>query len=259
MPHKRKDITGQRFGKLVAVRRTGVISGQRISAWECKCDCGGKITVRLSSLNGMHTRSCGCIKKPDLVGRRFGMLLVKERVGHSNTQHASLWRCECMCGGKSVVAISNLRSGHTTSCGCKHRTHGYAGKIPTPEYRAWQRMHERCGNDNHIGSANYKGRGIKVCDRWGKFENFISDMGRMPKGTNSLDRKDNDSNYEPDNCRWSYPKQQVRNRRCTIFVDYLGERKPLGEWCEILGVKYQNGYRRIVKYGWSPERAFSEP
>ena len=160
----------------------------------------------------------------DEAGRRYGRLTV-ESISGKDRANAILWTCLCDCGASVVVGGRNLRSGTTRSCGCLQREaatrsgqgntrHGHA---PTghrsPEYRAWSAMLERCTNERHAAWNDYGGRGISVCERWRSFDAFLSDMGPRPSRQHTLDRVNNDGNYEPANCRWATWTQQARNRR----------------------------------------------
>lgn len=136
--------------------------------------------------------------------------------------------------------------------------HGMACKSnPEPTYTSWASMKTRCTNKNHKSFCRYGGRGITFCDRWAKFENFLADMGRRPDGT-TLDRIDCNGNYEPSNCRWATPKQQMENQRSTRFVECFGERLTISDWSKRFGVDKESIRRRLLR-GVPIELAISSP
>lgn len=155
----------------------------------------------------------------DLTGRRFGRLqaLYPDPSVRKNGQVA--WWCKCDCGNTALVASHDLRrpnvkgrSWPTHSCGCraKEKRHGLS---KTPEWMAWKSLRTRVSNPNYRRWDRYGGRGIKVCDRWkSSFQNFLADMGPRPAKGMSIDRVNNDGNYEPSNCRWATQSEQVRNQ-----------------------------------------------
>lgn len=196
-----------------------------------------------------------------LIGEKFGRLVVAGRA--ENRNKLSMWVCICDCGNEKVVQGGHLKSGHTKSCGClgkelsvlSNTTHGMHS---SKEYSSWSGMINRCRNKSHINYKIYGGKGIKVCDRWKKFENFYADMGKKPEGT-SLDRIDNDGNYEPGNCRWATNRQQSRNRSDNHMVTIGSETKCFTDWADLIGISRNTIYNRIGRLGWTTEEALTIP
>lgn len=207
------------------------------------------------------SRACSSLAQAgDLSGQRFGMLTVLRRGPNKvrGETSESGWVCRCDCGGENHVAKSDLIRGKVRSCRCimgKNHTHGMFG---TRVYKVWVGMIQRCHNPKDRGWRNWGGRGIVVCERWRhSFENFYSDMGAPAPGL-SLDRIDNDGNYEPGNCRWVTAKEQQRNRRGNVFVDLRGEKKPVSAWAEEFGMDAELVRGRLYR-GWDVERALTTP
>jgi hypothetical protein len=156
----------------------------------------------------------------DIAGQRFGRLTVVSF--HGIHQRNSAWLCACDCGKPTIATGHKLKSGGTRSCGCLRTeirtSHGLAG---TDTYRIWGGMLYRCRNEH---DPNYGGRGIRVCERWKSFENFLADMGERPSQRHSIDRyPDVNGGYEPGNCRWATDAEQAHNTRLTILEPHEPE------------------------------------
>ncbi|HVI27483.1 hypothetical protein [Hansschlegelia sp.] len=168
----------------------------------------------------------------DLTGRRFGRLtaLALATTGSGGRS----WQCVCDCGGEKIVRTEYLRSGETKSCGCllssapreQFTTHGMSKHRRGEGYVSWTGMKDRCLNPNNREYARYGARGIRVCDRWLRFENFIADMGMRPSPHHSLDRIDPNGDYEPGNCRWATALTQGRNTRRALKLVVNGKSVP---------------------------------
>lgn len=199
---KTQNISGQRFGKLVALSFTGTRSGKPL--WLCACDCGNQC-IRLARClcSKNSTKSCGCIVTD------FCKSHAKHRMGHTRI------------------------------------------------YGIWRNMRYRCNNSKCSMYRYYGGRGIRICDRWGSFEAFLADMGERPTAQHSLDRIDNDGNYEPSNCRWATHFEQHNHTNATHNITLNGITKCIAEWARSSGINLSTLQSRIRR-GWSPERALSK-
>ena len=129
----------------------------------------------------------------------------------------------------------------------------------SPEYMAWAQMKLRCLNPKSPKYPRYGGRGISVCSAWLEFDAFIADMGARPSPDHSIDRIDNDGDYEPSNCRWATRTQQQRNREANRRLTHDGETATLAEWAERLGISTATLYSRVGRLGWSVEKALTTP
>lgn len=250
-----KDLTGERFGKLVVKSKAG-------RSWHCVCDCGGTRKAGTNLLVSGGVKSCGCLKRPNLVGQRFGKLLVVSSAGSIKKKSGadSAWECMCDCGNTIVRRGSVLRlSGPWTSCGCSRKWNRRHGMTGTQVYCTWVRIIGRCYNKKNNSYKDYGGRGIRVCPRWrSSFEKFCEDMGDRPSALHSIERKNNSLGYCPSNCCWALKKQQARNTRTNRFLTFGGHTKCIAEWAEEIGIEPRNIYARIAA-GWSVEKTLTTP
>ena len=201
----------------------------------------------------------------DLSNQRFHNLIV---ISYNSHKHKSIfWNCICDCGGKGVFSSSALRANRAKRCGVCSKKHSIQKKTKhgmshSNIYYSWTGMISRCYDKNIISYKNYGGRGIIVCDRWKDketgFIDFLSDMGPRPTLQHSIDRIDNNGNYEPSNCRWATRKEQSNNRRINRMITYCGEKKTASEWSNIVNITAETLYKR-TKRGWSDEKTIETP
>lgn len=200
----------------------------------------------------------------DMLGQRFTRLLVVSRAGSDRNGNA-LWNCDCDCGKKTVSHGFSLRNGAAKSCGCltgeqlaaRNRTHEKSG---CPEYMVWAHMLQRCNNPNTAFYHRYGGRGIAVCDRWAVFEKFYKDMGARPTPNHTIERKNRNGNYEPDNCCWATTKEQNNNKCNNHYVEYQGREMSLTTAIETAGSGISLGaVRGRLARGWTLEQAVETP
>lgn len=178
-----------------------------------------KEDIAMTDLSVVKSKRKSKIKIP-MLGKKFGRLTVVEEAGRAK-DGTILWKCKCSCGVIKTINGSSLRKGFTRSCGCYNSeikskrfkkiftTHGMS---KTATYRSWCHMLGRCNNPNDARYSDWGGRGIKVCERWLKFENFFADMGEKPK-TLTLERINNNKGYYKKNCKWATYSDQNRNMR----------------------------------------------
>jgi hypothetical protein len=195
----------------------------------------------------------------NLTGKVYGKLTVISFHGRNNNK--TFWNCHCECGMDKVVHSHNLQQKHTKSCGCLVRnspngtTHN---KSKTREYEIWCGMKKRCMNTKSKAYKDYGGRGITICERWiNSFEDFLADMGPSPTNEHSLDRIENDGNYEPSNCRWATRLVQTNNSRKNVIITHEGTSLTLAQWAAELGIAYKTLHRRLRISNFSTKRAFA--
>ncbi|MBW4525041.1 MAG: hypothetical protein KME18_07570 [Phormidium tanganyikae FI6-MK23] len=197
-------------------------------------------------------------KKLDLTGQTFGRLTVLSKAG-TDKDSKTIWECLCECGQTKLVITNRLRRGITQSCGCLYNdVHTKHSRSHSPLYRVWSQMKGRCTNPKHPKYASYGGRGITVCDRWLDFNNFQQDMGERPSPQHSLDRKDNDKGYCPENCRWATSAEQANNKRTNRFLTYQNKTLTLKQWSDHSGLSKAKIRQRLER-GWDIERTLTTP
>lgn len=205
-----------------------------------------------------------------IIGEKYHKLTVKALVVDGNANQRK-YLCICDCGNEKVAGESNIKRGKTKSCGCLLKNNGGSKKrniylgSDSKLYRAWASMKSRCSNPNDPNYKRYGARGIKVCDDWMTYSNFKTwalANGYKEEANHltdcSLDRIDNDGNYEPINCRWATAREQTNNTRRNTRVQYKGEEHTLAEWARIKGMSYTSFMSRYCR-GWSFERIMETP
>lgn len=270
------DLTGQRYGRLTVVEqaKTHVTPrGRNVYMWRCVCDCGKESIVSTSALRSGDTKSCGCLQREraheasfiDISGNRYGRLVAINPIRKNNGIY---WVCKCDCGNTTEVLPQHLNRGLIRSCGClrkdvsskKNKKHGMS---KTRIYKEWKGIKERCLNKNNHAYKNYGGRGITICDEWlgeNGFEYFCDwAMQNGYQDNLTIERKDVNGNYCPENCCWIPIGDQALNTRANVYLEYNGESKPIAQWAKEYGINYQVFHNRVRNLGWNMERALHEP
>ena len=191
-------------------------------------------------------------------GQKYGRLTAIKKA-----ERPGYWVFSCECGTEKEIRANTVSwEKGVRSCGCLQKesakefltTHG--GSY-TASYASWRKMRSRCLNENDRHYDNYGGRGIKICKRWMKFENFWKDMGNRPQGM-SIDRIDRDGDYIPDNCRWATKRLQQNNRKANHYIEIDGVKQSLSDWAREKGMSTQTIHWRL-RSGWSEREAILVP
>lgn len=248
MPRKRQTDNikiGHKFEKLTVVEYVDGIY------FLCDCECGKKKhKVYGYNLVKKLAKSCGCNRNKQKryikINERFHSLTV---INDKLIKNTILVRCDC--GTEKYVGKQDLITESTKTCGCgiglnRARTHGQTKSIT---YQSWCHMRQRCNNPNNHAFKWYGGRGIKICERWNKYENFLDDMGDRPSNKYSIDRLNPNDDYKPENCRWATAKEQGQTTTTNRFIEYNGERLTVKQWSEKLNIPPNTLQERISK-GW---------
>ena len=276
-----RDLIGRRFGRLTVI---DLLDDRSPYRYLCHCECGNDKVVRRGNLLRKEgsTVSCGCyhseltsrISLKDEVGKTYGKLKVLEPVGRSRKGKV-IWRCQCDCGNICDVVGDNLRSGHTTSCGCskeeaneitlsKRADEHYVihGQSDTELYHRWDMIVQRCTNPKCSVYGRYGGRGIAICEEWrhdfSAFRDWMVSQGWTDGCALTVDRIDNDGPYSPANCRLADRKTQMNNKSNNVVWTYDGRTMTMKQWSEYLGWTYSTLVHRRQR-GWDVEDILSTP
>lgn len=200
----------------------------------------------------------------DLSGKQFNYWTAL-RLDSVRNKKVAFWLCMCKCGTRRVVSSRTLQDGTSKSCGCfkleklvgqtgRRTTHGYKGK---PIYISWKHMRSRCLNKNNSKYKSYGGRGIRICKRWDKFENFLIDMEKTWFLGATIERKNVNKGYTPSNCVWLTKSDQAKNKQTTLYLTIKGKRRRLIDVCLQYGVNIGTARSRIQR-GWRGLKVLSK-
>ena len=266
---KAEDLRGRRFGKLTVIERAPNYispSGRASTMWKCKCDCGTVLSIRSSHLKEGKSKSCGCNggKLINIIGHKFGKLVVVEKINDKNQRVK--YKCKCNCGNIVLVDSYNLRHGIANPCDCSQKKQNGVynaaykhGGSKTRLYSIWQGMLNRCRNPNVNRYDHYGGRGISVCNDWNDFVAFQNwALSNGYSAELSIDRIDVNGDYCPENCRWVDTQTQSNNKTTSRIIEFNGECHNVAEWSIITGINRGTIQSRLQR-GWSVARALSNP
>lgn len=209
----------------------------------------------------IHQAFCDAFPKRNLTGKKFGRFTVI-KFSHWRSR-SPYWKCACECGKSVAVCAYDLIAAKSKSCGClrtallrvRCTTHGEAiSHKLSREYKTWIGIRNRCLTPSSQHYKWYGARGIGICGRWMDYRNFLADMGRCPDGF-SIERINNDGDYEPGNCKWADVVTQANNRRSNRRIEFDGRNMTLSQWALVLGIKRATLSGRILG-GWTTEEAF---
>lgn len=199
------------------------------------------------------------VKSIDITGQKFNRLTA---IKYSHKQHPRnhYWLYKCDCGEEKIIRKNHVSSNKTLSCGCYSQDRKDNMKLTavtrTPIYHIWENIKYRCNSSKNSAYKDYGGRGIRICERWMKFENFLEDMKERPSLEHSVDRIDNNGDYEPSNCRWATNKEQSRNTRKNRNFTIDGVTHCVTDWAKEKGLSNFLVFLRLRR-GWSIEEALN--
>lgn len=268
---KKKDLTGLKFNRLTVLSETY----EKGVKWICKCDCGGEVIVPTGHLNSGHTKSCGCLfsegnnlkhghNKHENTSKEYRVWQNMKRSKWEVCKEWDSFEIFLQNAGTSptpylVLRMKDVNLGYNVN-NCywggkptkKSRRRGIVhanfkhGKSKTVEYKTWDSIKARCYNIKNIRYKNYGGRGIKVCDKWlASFEDFYKDMGDRPSPDHSIERRENDKDYCPENCFWATRIQQMNNTSRSVYYEYNGISLSQRQWERKLRLKPGHIHNKI--------------
>jgi hypothetical protein len=204
--------------------------------------------------------SSGGLNIKDMTGMVFGLLTVVDRA--PSRRNSAYWNCQCSCGGVTSVRGADLRNGKTKSCGCIHteqlaKRSTKHGMSRSPEYMVWHSLVARCSRSNCAAYPLYGGRGIKLGESFSTFQKFYDVIGDRPSKHHSVERIDNNGDYEAGNCVWATDVEQSRNKRTNVNITHDGRTQCLADWAKESKFSESNFYYRYYKKKWSISQLMS--
>ena len=272
MKQKHKITLGQKFHHLTILADLGLTCSRRFVLVQCDCEAKTIFSVRFDSLLG-KTTSCGCIRSAkrtvsEYIDKKINHLTILADLGYRGRRRRYV-RVQCDCVDKVIKDVDFDKlfrdKNATISCGCAIReylrkTKTTHGKTNTKEFKCWQKIKERCNNPNVKEYIYYGARGITMCNAWQEsFEQFLLDMGNAPTAKHTIERIDNNKNYDASNCKWATMTEQANNKSNNRLLTYNGVTKNITQWSNTISVSVSTLRRRIDNLGWGVVKALSTP
>ena len=260
-----ENLVGKKFGKLTVIELAPKTKN-RSTLWRCICECGNEKIARNKNLIEGITTDCGCVSgKGYKQGQKIARLTLLKEIPACRGRS---WECLCDCGNKLTVNESLIRNGSVKSCGCLAKEYKSVGNVihnlcNTRINKIYQGMKNRCSLKSSISYKNYGARGIKVCDEW-LGENGIINFYNwaIANGYNdnlTIDRIDNNGDYEPSNCRWTTRLEQQNNTRINRWFEYKGERLTLSQITRKYNINISTFCHRLRRYNGDIDKCIIEP
>ncbi len=242
------DLIGKKVGRLTV----GNFERRKYQVYyECTCDCGNVKWIRRDKLVNEITNSCGCLKRGNLIGKKFGKLTVRKR---KVINERGYYICECDCGELITVRVDLLKGNSKTSCGCVEKERAKVSFSRNRIRNIYKGIVARCTDLDSPSYERYGARGIEICIEWrNDFESFY--LWAINNGYSdelTIDRIDNNVGYTPKNCRWATPQEQANNTRRNVYVMYKGEKMTMAQYARSKNSNYSK-IARLIKLGRIPE------